>query len=376
MSLTGLPLLVIVCVLAVGLPVAAVLCWRWRRLRLTRTAALLVCGQLLITAGFLLAVNRQQRFFTSWSDLAGQDRLPALPSGQRDPGTPTGTGHAAGTVYATRIAGPRSHLDLPADVYLPPQYDQPGWRHYRFPVLEFLDGFPGNPQRWLGALHLRQTLDQQIGTGRMPPVVAVLPSQSTRALHDSECIDAVHGRRYATYLVDDVRTVLGARLRIATGRRAWGTIGYSTGGFCANNLALRPGYRFAAAASLSGYFRPYQDSSTGDLFGGLRSARRANNPLYLVQHARRLPALSFLAMCAAPDPVPCREGKAFAAVARPPLRVRRLVLPTGGHNMVTWRTVLPATLDWLGGHVHGRGTVPDVAGRQTRTTAAAPTHGR
>lgn len=369
MSLTGVPLLVLVAVLAVGLPVAAVLCWRWRRLRLTRTAALVVCGQLLITSAFLLAVNRQQQFFTSWSDLFGEQQVPALPTGP--PGTRAAGGgpdrHAAdpaGHVYAMRIKGPRSHLDLPADVYLPPQYDQPGWAHHRFPVVEFLDGFPGNPQRWLGALRLRDTLDSQIGTGRMPPVVGVLPTQTTNALHDSECINQVHGRQYATYLIDDVRSVVARRLRVATGRRSWGLIGYSTGGFCANNLALQPGYRFAAAVSLSGYFQPYLDHSTGNLFAGSRAARDANDPLYQVTHAARLPALSFFAMCATPDPQPCTEGRSFAAAVHAPVRLRRMVLPTGGHNMVTWRAVTPTALDWLGSKL------------QAGTAAAVPTPSR
>ncbi|WP_344319107.1 alpha/beta hydrolase, partial [Actinocatenispora thailandica] len=375
MSLTGVPLLVLVAVLAVALPVAAVLCWRWRRLRLTRTAALVLCGQVLITSTLLLAVNRQQQFFTSWSDLFGDQDIPSLPSPSHG-ARALGNGHErraadpAGQVYAMRIRGPRSHLNLPADVYLPPQYDQPGWAHHRFPVVEFLDGFPGNPQRWLGALRLRDTLDSQIGTGRMPPVVGVLPTQSTNALHDSECINQVHGHQYATYLIDDVRSVIGKRLRVATGRRSWGLIGYSTGGFCANNLALQPGYRFAAAASLSGYFQPYLDRSTGDLFAGSRAARQANDPLYQVTHASRLPALSFFAMCATPDPQPCAEGRSFAAAVHAPVRLRRLVLPTGGHNMVTWRAVTPTALDWLGGKLRA-GTGP-AAPAPSRTALPAP----
>jgi hypothetical protein len=41
-----------------------------------------------------------------------------------------------------------------------------------------------------------------------------------------------------------------------------------------------------------------------------------------------------------------------------------MVLPTGGHNMVTWRAVTPTALDWLGSKL------------QAGTAAAVPTPSR
>ncbi|HEY3504495.1 MAG TPA: alpha/beta hydrolase-fold protein [Actinocatenispora sp.] len=366
MGLTGVPLLILVALLGVGLPVGAVLLFRYRRLRVLRTATMIVAGQLMITLALGLVVNRQEQFFTSWSDLFGTNTPPALPSAGAP--TPAGARIPQGSVFTTRIAGPASHLDLPADVYLPPQYDEPAYAHERFPVLELLDGFPGSPARWLGALRLQRVLDAEIAAGRMPPLVAVLPTQTTATMHDTECVDAAHGPRFATYLIRDVRTVLGRLLRVSTDRTGWGVAGYSTGGFCANNLALQPGYAFAGAASLSGYFTPYLDRSTGDLFGGSRAARHANDPLYQVTHAKHLPDLALYAMCAAPDPQPCQEGRAFAAAAGAgPVHLTRVVLRTGGHNMATWRSVEPSALDWLAGHLRP-------GAEHTVVSARPPTH--
>lgn len=43
-------------------------------------------------------------------------------------------------------------------------------------------------------------------------------------------------------------------------------MGYSTGGFCAVNLAIRHPDQFSAAVSLSGYFHAVTDNSTGDIY--------------------------------------------------------------------------------------------------------------
>lgn len=372
MGLTGVPLLILVALLGVGLPVGAVLLWRYRRLRLLRTAAMIVAGQMMFTFALGLLVNRQEQYFTSWSDLFGTNTPPALPA----PGAPAPADARVphGTVFATRIDGPASHIDLPADVYLPPQYGEPAYARERFPVLELVDGFPGSPARWLGALHLQHVLDTEIAARRMPPVVAVLPEQTTRTLHDTECVDAVHGPRFATYLIHDVRTVAGRLLRVSTDRTGWGVAGYSTGGFCANNLAMQPGYAYAGAVSLSGYFAPYLDRSTGNLFGGSRSVKDANDPLYQATHARHLPDLSFYAMCAAPDPQPCQESRAFAtAIGAGPVHLTRVVLPVGGHNMSTWRSVEPSALDWLARHLRPGAAHTVVSARPPAHPVAAGT---
>ncbi len=379
MSLTGLPLLVLVAVAATALPVLAVLGWRWRRLRVTRTAALLVCGQLLFGLALGLAVNRQQDFFTSWSDLLGrsvQAHATPVRAGQWDgrvAARAANTSPDHGVVVSMRIPGAHSGIDLPAEVYLPARYSQPAWRHRRFPVIEVLDGFPGSPQRWVRGLRLAQYLDAEIAAGRMAPTVAVLPEQTRHPWQDTECVNAVRGAQFGTYLTRDVRAVISARFRVLTDRRGWGLLGYSTGGFCANNLALQPGYRYAAAASLSGYFVPYQDSSTGNLFRGDQLAREANDPLYQATHTAGLPGISFYAACASPDPQPCREAREFAAAtARGPLRTTVVRLPDGGHNAVTWRVVEAPALDWLSGQLSPPLAAPTVPGSVPKHRPAPP----
>jgi enterochelin esterase-like enzyme len=381
MSLTGRPLLLVVGLLALAMPVLAVYGWRWHRLRLLRTVAFVACGQLLVSLAIGLEVNRRQDFFTSWDDLAGSTErahAAAVPPGTMDGRAAARAADAApghGVVLSMRLAGPRTGLALPAYVYLPPQYSQPGWRHRRFPVIEALDGYPGSPRRWLSTLHLPQVLDREIAAGRMAPTVVVLPTQQTEPWRDSECVDAVGGDQFGTYLTRDVQQVVRSRFRVATGRAGWGLIGYSTGGFCADDLPLQPGHGYAAAAAMSGYFVPYQDRGTGDLFRGDRAAREANYPLWQVEHARHLPGIAYYSVCAAPDPEPCREARRFAAALRRhpgPVSLTRVELHTGGHNMVTWRAVEAPALDWLSGHLIPPLAAAAVPGPVPRTPPSVP----
>ncbi|GIL31929.1 alpha/beta hydrolase [Actinocatenispora comari] len=360
-KLTGTTLIAIVAVTAVALVAGAVLTWRrWRRCRMVRTVAALACSQLLVALTVGLAVNQRQDFFSSWTDLAGADTPPAVAprvtAGAMDARAAEHARNAEpghGVVLAFRLHGARSKLNLPALVYLPPQYSLHSWRQRRFPVVEFLDGFPGRPTHWTNSLHIQTMLDAEIRAGRMPPTVAVFPTQSTDpSTRDSECVDEVHGPQYATYLTSDVKQVLRRDFRVLPGRSGWGLIGYSTGGFCAANLALRRGFGYAAAASISGEFAPYTGPRVDDLFHGDRTVREANTPTWVVRHDRHLPAIAVYAACARPDPEPCQEGRTFARAARgSPVSVQKVELPTGGHNFYVWRAVLPAALDFLSAHL-------------------------
>ncbi|GAA4203506.1 alpha/beta hydrolase [Actinocatenispora rupis] len=374
MSLTGRPLLVVVGLLALAMPVLAVYGWRWRTLRLVRTIALVVCGQLLFSLAIGLEINRKQDFFTSWDDLLGAEgtKTQAAASGtlDRKAAADAANKHGHGIVMSLRIPGARSGLDLPALVYLPPQYSQKGWTHRRFPVVEALDGFPGTPERWTHTLHLPRILDAEIAAGRMAPTIVVMPTQQTNKWRDSECINAVGGDQFATYLTRDVQQVVRTKFRAALTRDGWGLIGYSTGGFCVNNLAFQPGYGYAAGAAMSGYFIPYQDRGTGNLFHGNVKARQASYPLWQLEHARHLPGISLYSACAKPDPEPCKEAHLFAAALRRhpgPVHLTQVEVNTGGHNMVTWRAIEGPAFDWLSAHLGPPLAVASVPGNIPRT---------
>src|SRR5579875_3043837 len=73
------------------------------------------------------------------------------------------------------VHGRLSHLTRNVYVYLPPQYFQAAYRHYRFPVIELIHGFPGEPQDWITVLDITSTLRGLIAGGLAKPAVLVMP---------------------------------------------------------------------------------------------------------------------------------------------------------------------------------------------------------
>ncbi|GII24524.1 alpha/beta hydrolase [Planosporangium mesophilum] len=348
MSPTSLSLQVTTVVLAVTLAVATGLgwerargWWRWP----TRFLALLCC---VVTAFSVagVAVNRKLHMYTAWGQFAGDNRAPADPQPVFET---AGGGSSAGRLVTVTITGRRSGIELPAYVYLPPSYDS---STARLPVLEAFAGFPGTPQTWFDVADPREVVEREIKAGRMPPTVVVFPVQHASPTRDSECVDAAGGAQFATYLSLDVQDYIGAHFRVRTDRAGWGLIGFSTGGFCAANLALRHPDRYAAAVSMAGYFTAITDGTTGDLYRGDSRLRDENSPLWRIENLP-VPALALYLACARDDVKGFAQLQAMAAAARSPLKLTTAVVPDGGHTGAAWKAMTPAALDWLSAQLGG-----------------------
>ena len=329
----------------------------WHRVRrwwgtLVRSVAVLLCASTALAAAGIW-VNREMNLFTQWSEVGG--RPPAAPApGALKVDRVSATGSR---IVTFTIAGTRSGIRLPAKAYLPPGYDSPQGRRTRYPVIEALTGFPGTPNSWLAGLDAQNVLDRELAAGRIAPTVVVFPFQTYQASRDSECVDAVGGAQFDTYLSVDVRAAVTSQFRVRADRTGWVVAGTSTGGFCATNLALRHPGLYAAAASLSGYFTAITDGTTGDLYRGDEHLRDENSPLWRVQHLP-LPDLG-LFLCAAADDQPgYRHMQELTKVLKPPVHLTRMVVPVGGHTLTVWRTALPVVLDWLSGWLGAPSTTP------------------
>jgi pimeloyl-ACP methyl ester carboxylesterase len=372
--------------LTVLLPVVCLLVWnrlgkRWW-LRLPTRLALIAAAQLaaVFTAG--LALNDQYGFYLSWSELfGGSATTPTLPAAADHLNTDqlrraATAGH--GTVISWVIPGLHSGVPAePALIYLPAVYGDPRRATLRFPVVELLAGFPGHPQTWTGPLRLQHILDTAIAAGHVQPLIAVVPSPNVVPRRDTECVNVAGGPSVDTYLTDDVRTAVLAGFRAAPEPHQWALMGYSAGGYCALNLALRHPNLYTAAASLSGYGRPMHNRATGDLFAGSSTLRDHNSPLWLVSHPPT-PRLSLLAMTSRQDTGSYRDTVRLAADARPPLTVTTVVLPRGGHNATVWTSLEPTAFTWLTTHLSPtRPNPPSPPLRSPPTTpppTPSPTH--
>ncbi|MCW2641016.1 MAG: hypothetical protein JWP76_3322 [Dactylosporangium sp.] len=333
-----------VCTAVLAVAAAVATGWAWERMRgwwrwPTRVLAL-VCCLLVAFAVAGVAVNRKLHMYTAWEQLVGNNQAVVAPEPTLQ--TP-GAGAKAGRLVTVTITGQRSGIQLPAYVYLPPSYDSSTGR---LPVIEAFAGFPGSPQTWFDVADPREVAEREIKEGRMPPTIMVFPVQHASPTQDSECVDAAGGAQFDTYLSLDVQDYIGKHFRARTDRAGWGMFGFSTGGFCAANLALRHPDRYAAAVSFSGYYTAITDRTTGDLYRGDAHLRDENSPLWRINNLP-VPAVAMYLACARDDVKGFAQLQAMAGAARSPLRLTTAMVPNGGHTGGAWRALAPAAFDWL-----------------------------
>ena len=302
-----------------------------RRRAALRTVTIGLCLTTALTAAGIW-INRQVDTWTSWSALIGADTTPGVAT------QPAGAaGRTGGRIITVTVTGTASGLTLPVQAYLPAAYDkQPTTR---FPVVEALHGYPGSPASWLNRLAAARHLDHEINAGRMAPTVVLFPPQTPSALLDTECTNLSHGPQAETFLAVDVPAAAETQLHVRTDRGAWGLIGYSAGGYCATNLALRHPDRYAAAASLSGYADPGITIGDG-------SEHTLNDDTWRLRHLPNPPVALYLSSGRA-DRKPHHDAAALSHLARPPLAVTTSWVNGGGHSMAVWEAAENPAFDWL-----------------------------
>jgi hypothetical protein len=296
MALTG-PGTIALCVLAfAAAPLILIVGWnRGRRpwLVCLFRAGLILASQLSAVLLAAVLLNDTYNFYGSWQELTGQQHphvySPSVVPGSQDQVLQPHIARAARTGHGALewlgIPGLVSRAGThPALVYLPPQYGVRAYRNRRFPVVELLPGYPGHPRNWAEQFDVATVLDQGIESGRVSPLIAVMPTSIVAPPRDTECVNVVDGPQVETYLTTDVPDALTHVFRAQPISTGWGVMGYSTGGYCAVNLALRHPDRYRAAVSLSGYNAPAHDVTTGDLFAGNSSLRDQNTTIWRVQH--------------------------------------------------------------------------------------------
>ena len=346
-------------------------------LRLQHLALRVVAGVLVVTVSALAgmaAVNEYYGYYQTWSQLSAD----LTGSYQAFDASPTGarayTVAAQGRLERVDLPGARSHLDRPGFVYLPPQYFQPRFAHTAFPVVELLHGTPGSPADWVVHLHVVELLDRLIERHLMGPVIAVLPTMSVG--HDfEECVNAPAAAD-DTYITQDVRQDVLARFRASRVPAEWGIAGYSSGGYCAANLALRHPSSFGASAIMDGYFRP-TDGPAAAALGHDPAAEQANDPLLaarrLGSEVTALPA--FWIAAGSGDAADLGAARAFAAALHGVEQVTLYRQPAAGHNFYAWSAALPRALQWLWSQLAPpqlRVAFP-IAGPVTAATIVTPT---
>jgi enterochelin esterase-like enzyme len=318
----------------------------------------------------VLAVNKYYGYYQTWgsvvADLAHQNasaasQVPQVEFAARSrAGTLDGSrahltqAERQGYLVRLMLTGQRSHLTRAVYVYLPPQYFQPAYQAYRFPVIELIHGQPGEAQDWVSVVGVTRDLGHLLADKRARPAVLVMPDANGGDQVSLQCLNQVAGPQDLTYLAVDLPGQLARTLRVRRPGPGWGVAGYSEGGYCAANMALRFPRGYGAAGVLSGYFAPFDNrlSATGPLvspFGGSNRLREQNTPLdelEALSAATTVPR--FWLGAGAADGQAVTDAETFRAALLPRQGSVPLTLtPGGGHTMTTWRAELPSMLSWM-----------------------------
>ena len=229
----------------------------------------------------------------------------------------------AGRVETPYLVSEVLQGNLPGDpvermlpVYLPPGYDENPTR--RYPVIYVLAGHGGSGPLMLAPVawgeSFPERIDRLIRSGKMGPVIAVLPDCWT-IFGGAQYINSSALGRYEDYLVDELIPYVDATYRTLPDGRYRAVTGKSSGGYGAMVQAMRHPELFSAFASHSGdiYFEfgylPDMAKMHANLmrFGGLEGFIEAIPTIKPKSHDPFFSLLGMLCYGAAFAPNPAAE---------------------------------------------------------------------
>jgi enterochelin esterase-like enzyme len=336
------------------------------------------------------AVNKYYDYYQTWggmfNDVTGQGAgsIPKYAAGRvtnkqfdKDIGRVTSLAEDAqvGYLFQTTVTGLRSHLVRNVFVYLPPQYFQKAYAHYKFPVIELLHGSPGSPEAWVDVMGVIPTFLNLLENHPKDTAVLVMPDTDGGKQYALQCLNDPGGIQDMTFVAADVPAAIAKIARVQPPGRAWGLAGYSEGGYCAANIALQAPGRYGAAGVMSGYFAPIPsqiplDGKPGgrphrvNVFLGHPALQLINTPQKYITRVPVNDVLPSFWLAAGatdrPDVIAASEFRQLlqTRVASVPF----VIVPGGGHQGSVWRAALGPMLSWM---------TPQLAQQAARADAAA-----
>jgi S-formylglutathione hydrolase FrmB len=225
----------------------------------------------------------------------------------------------------------------PGTLYLPPAFFSTG--RSALPVMVLLAGTPGGPDAWprSGAL---QAVDAYASQHQgVAPILAFVDHNGS-FMGDTECVDGPAGAA-ETFLSVDVPRFLAGLLHVPLDPRRWAVGGFSEGGTCGFELAVRHPDVYGTFIDIAGDRAPNLGSAATTLhrlYGGDEAAMAAHDPVSLLRSGRFVNLAGWFVVGAsdgAHRPVAEELGPASRAAG---ITTRTEILP-GAH---TWRFVVSA----------------------------------
>jgi enterochelin esterase-like enzyme len=347
----------------------------------------------------IAAVNKFYDYYQTWggmiNDLTGQgvSSIPKYAAGQgsnkqfdKNIGRVTSLAEDAqvGYLFQTSVVGKRSHLTRDVYVYLPPQYFQKRYAHYKFPVIELLHGSPGNPQAWVDVMGVIPTFLNLLETRPADAAVLVMPDTDGGLQYGLQCLNDPGGIQDMTFVARDVPEAIARVARVQPPGRAWGLAGYSEGGYCAANIALQDPAGYGAAGVMSGYFAPIlstvpEGNKPGgkprrvNVFLGRPGLQLINTPQAYITRVpinEVLPAF-WLAAGAKDKPDVTAAANFRQLLETRVANVPFVIIKSGGHQGSVWRAALGPMLSWMTPQLAQQAAKADAAAARAAAARAA-----
>lgn len=356
----------------------------------------------------IAAVNKYYDYYQSWGALindlsgSGSASIPKYTAGglnsnkqlQRDLNRTTNAAEDAevGYEFQTTIVGPATHISRNVYIYLPPQYFQKPYAHYKFPAIELLHGSPGSPSAWVDVLDVIPTFLNLLASHLAAPAVLVMPDTDGGERYSLQCLNNPGGIQDMTYIAREVPLAVSRLVQVEPPGKAWGVAGYSEGGYCAANLALNEPGQYGYAGVISGYFKPLSSQIPAGGKPGARPVKTnvfarypalglRNTPSeYITQVPVGIEVPLFWLAAGAGDAGDMQAAQNFRQLAS----IRQTNVPldvlSGGHTGSVWRGALGPMLNWMTPQLAQQVSIADANAREKkaadqRAAAAQKLHG-
>lgn len=316
---------------------------------------LIALCQILAMVSVGLQVNRANGFFESWNDLFGTTSSYSSSSVTQlasERITKSELIKSQKLPYQARlvgnvITGEKSQVSNVVYLYLPRVAAQQissghGLSKNRYRVVEFLTGFPSQPEMWIKVLAIDQALALYNESHIGHELIGVIPQVNIAGRYDLECMNLPKGKPAAeTWLSTDMQAYVDSKLGLPQSR--WGVMGVSTGGWCSAMLSIKHPDLYSAAVSIAGYYRPALPLSDP------KKLQEAMTKKYDLDKAEsKLKSVQNIYITASRgDKYSIRETRKFLAKDHPKLKITYHELAIGGHNSRVWVSLVPSAIDWL-----------------------------
>ena len=328
----------------------------WKNI--TARFSLIFAIQFFALAAMGVSINRSGEFYNSWSDLLGAQGQykkvaisPAALSqiGIRDLRSATHT-KGGSLIFRKIIRGATSGISNVVYVVASPKIaaELTAPTHSlgsAYQVIELFPGTPGVPQTWIGTLGGIKTMEDLEIAGKIPPTIAVIPAINVQPGQDTECLNFVGGAQVETWITTDMKVFMQTFMGIDN--RPWSSFGYSTGGWCAAEVAVLHQDQYAQGVSLAGYFNPILSFALSKREKNYLTKRY--DLIYYLKHHRRNTQIMVIA--SVKDHFANNSAQRFMQGANPFITIKYIPIPMGGHNIEVWKPFVAPGFLWISGAV-------------------------